>query len=467
MNAVVNAPIVTASGTSTAEQLRPVSVAIRHLQRQPDAMPPATQMFAAGTRVTFVNRYFYPDISATSQMLFDLTRRLVKQGVKVSVVCSQQLYDNAQAALPLEEVVDGVHVHRVATTRFGRERLVGRTLDYLSFYATATEKLLAITHRGDVLVAKTDPPLISLAVAAVAKWRGAKLVNWLQDLFPEVAGHLGARLPVWLERYLVRLRDQSLRMASANIVIGTRMRDHLLQRHIDADCIHVIENWADGDFVEPKPTSTSALRTSLGLNNKFVIGYSGNLGRAHEYETILHAAMALRLERDVVFLMIGGGAKMQQLKQAVAQHDLKNFVFNGYQPRELLADSMAAADIHLTSLLPTLEGLIVPSKFYGILAAGRPSIVIGDTEGELARIVRREHCGEAVAMGDWEGLVSAIWHMKLEPEHRLQLGARARTVFLERYTADRGAQRWSEVLSEVLDEVSATRPSPVSAAAIR
>lgn len=448
MNAVVNTPIVTASGTITTEQLRPANIAIRHKQ-QPEPTPPAAKMFAAGTRVTFVNRYFYPDISATSQMLFDLTRRLVRQGVQVSVVCSQQLYDNAQAALPVEEVIEGVRVHRVATTRFGRDRLMGRAFDYLSFYATATAKLLAITQRGDVLVAKTDPPLISLAVAAVAKQRGAMLVNWLQDLFPEVAGHLGTRLPVWLGRCLVSLRDRSLRMASANIVIGTRMRDHLLQRHIDADRIHVIENWADGDFVEPKPTSSSTLRTSLDLKNKFVVAYSGNLGRAHEYETILHAAMALRLEREVVFLMIGGGAKMQQLKQAVAQHDLKNFIFKSYQPRELLADSMAAADVHLTSLLPALEGLIVPSKFYGILAAGRPTIVIGDTDGELARIVRREHCGEAVAVGDWEGLVSAIWHMKLEPEHRLQLGARARTVFLERHTADRGAELWSEVLAAI------------------
>ena len=451
MNAVVDRLNANTTAKITIDEPATTHSPIRQLQIAPKPTP--VRRLAAGTRVTFVNRYFYPDISATSQMLFDVTRRLAKQGVIVSVVCSQQRYDNAKARLPANEVVEGIQIYRVPTTRFGRDGLVGRSFDYLSFYASATRKLLAITRRGDILVAKTDPPLISLVAALVAKRRGATLINWLQDLFPEVASHLGARLPKGVEKFLIWLRDRSLQMAEANVVIGTRMRDLLHKQNIDARRIHVIENWSDGEVIEPKPVSASALRVSLGLQDKFVVGYSGNLGRAHEYETILSAAMALRLERDVVFLMIGGGTKMQQLQQAVARLDLKNFVFKSYQPREVLADSMAAADVHLTSLLPTLEGLIVPSKLYGILAAGRPSIVIGDIDGELARIVRREHCGEAVAVGDWEGLVSALWHLKLEPEHRLQLGARARTVFMEKHTADRGAEQWQKILVAVTQHV--------------
>lgn len=423
-----------------------------------------TSSSCEGLRVTFVNRYFYPDVSATSQMLFDLARRLVRNGVEVSVVCSRQLYDDAQARLPAQEIVEGINVHRVKTTRFGRDRLSGRAVDYLSFYAAAATKLLQVTQRGDVLVAKTDPPLISLAVAAVAKWRGAKLVNWLQDLFPEVASHLGKQLPSWLDGCLLRLRDQSLRMASANVVIGARMKDRLLQRRIDAAGIHVVENWADGGYVEPIPAANSTLRLALGLKDKFVIGYSGNLGRAHEYETLLEAASALRRESEIVFLMIGGGVKMQQLKKAVAQRQLNNFVFQPYQPRELLAESLAAADVHLTSLLPGLEGLIVPSKFYGILAAGRPSIVIGDIAGELASVVRREACGHAVAVGDFDGLISEIWRLKLEPDYRRQLGARARSVFLQKYTADRAAQQWLQVLVEVSPDEAQVRESAVVSA---
>ncbi|MGD9842944.1 MAG: glycosyltransferase family 4 protein [Steroidobacteraceae bacterium] len=419
----------------------------------------------SGLRVTFVNRYFYPDMSATSQMLFDLARRLVKHGVEVNVVCSRQLYNDAHAKLSSFQTVEGIKVYRVATTLFGRSRLCGRALDYLSFYVTATQKLLSLTSRGDILVAKTDPPLISLAVATVAKLKGARLVNWIQDLFPEVATHLGQPMPRWLGVTLESLRDLSLRMASANVVIGERMKCYVMQRQVAAEKIHVVQNWADGQYLEPMPANSSVMRISLGLQKKFVVGYSGNLGRAHEFETILCAAQALRNEADVVFLMIGGGINMQQLKTQVALHKLGNFIFMPYQPRELLADSMAAADVHLISLLPSLEGFIVPSKFYGILATGRPAIVIGDTDGELARVIRREKCGEAVRVGDWDALVSAIWLMKQEPEYRQQLGARARTIFLGNYTADQGARKWVELFVELLRIDFEKRPGAVTVVA--
>ncbi len=161
-------------------------------------------------------------------------------------------------------------------------------------------------------------------------------------------------------------------------MLGARMRDYFVSRRVSSESLHIIENWADGTAIRPRSAAASELRTRLGLQNSFVACYSGNLGRAHEYDTILGAAHALRDRSDFVFLMIGGGAKMDALRRSVAESGLTNFRFERYQPREALADSLSAADVHLTSLLPELEGLIVPSKIYRILAAGRPAIFIGD-----------------------------------------------------------------------------------------
>ncbi len=145
--------------------------------------------------------------------------------------------------------------------------------------------------------------------------RGAKLVNWLQDVFPEVASRLGvAGLNPLLLTGLQALRDRTLHFAAANVVLGQRMREHLARREVDADKIHIIENWADGDNVVPKLPSQSELRSRLGLQDHFVVGYSGNLGRAHEIGTFLAAAEALRTSSDIVFLMIGGGALMEELQ---------------------------------------------------------------------------------------------------------------------------------------------------------
>src|SRR5713101_3363648 len=137
-------------------------------------------------KIVFVNRFFYPDQSATSQLLTDLAFHLAKTGVAVHVVTSRQLYGNSDALLSSKDNICGVRVTRVWTTRFGRQNLPGRTLDYLTFYLSAARSLFALLKPGNVVVAKTDPPLISVVAAMVAKIRGAKLVNWLRDLFPEI-----------------------------------------------------------------------------------------------------------------------------------------------------------------------------------------------------------------------------------------------------------------------------------------
>ncbi|GFE84246.1 glycosyltransferase WbuB [Steroidobacter agaridevorans] len=401
-------------------------------------------------RIVFVNRFFYPDLSATSQMLFDLACRLVEQNVEVHVVCSDRLYDDPSQQLPSQENVRGIHVHRTWTSHFGRGRLYGRAIDYGSFYVTASARLLRLLRSTDTVVAKTDPPLISIVVAAIAKVRGARLVNWLQDVFPEVASHLGANpLPAWLDSRLTKLRDYSLSMARTNVVLGMRMREHLEARNIPGERIRIIENWADGDAVTPKSVESCELRARLGIADKFVVAYSGNLGRAHEFETLLDAAERLSVDPNIVFLMIGGGAKMEQLQAAVTAKRLPNFRFLPYQPRELLSDSLAAADVHLACLLPQLEGLIVPSKFYGILAAGRPTIFIGDVDGELARIINAAGCGAAVSVGDASALVDSISRLQADRMSREQMGHRARALFVERYTVGRATRQWLEALQSV------------------
>lgn len=413
----------------------------------PVAASPRLEVDASQLRVVFVNRYFFPDLSATSQMLSDLACRLVQQGIEVHVVCSDRLYDDPSKRLPSEEMVRGVHVHRARTSNFGRGQLYGRAVDYASFYVSATAKLLRVLRRGDTVVAKTDPPLISIVAAAIAKLRGARLVNWLQDVFPEVASYLGANpLPSWLGERLTRLRDYSLSIAQTNVVLGTRMREHLEGRQIPSERIRIIENWADGDAVIPQAVESSQLRKQLGIDDKFVVGYSGNLGRAHEFDTLLAAAEHMREDERVVFLMIGGGAKMEQLQTAVAAKQLPNFRFLPYQPRHLLSDSLAAADVHLACLLPQLEGLIVPSKFYGILAAGRPTVFIGDTDGELARIITSTRCGIAVSVGASDVLVDVIHRLAADTADRERMGASARALFLEKYTVGRAAQQWMEAL---------------------
>jgi glycosyltransferase involved in cell wall biosynthesis len=406
--------------------------------------------------VIFVNRYFYPDISATSQMLTDLARSLSAAGnYELHVICSRRLYADQMARLASAGEWHGVQIHRCWSAHLGQHRLFWRALDYLCFFISSTVAMMRWARRGDILVAMTDPPLISVCAALVAKIRGAKLVNWLQDIFPEVATVLNIRIPGWMTRNLQRARTWSLHAAEKNVVLGYRMQQLVSGLGVLAGKQRVIENWADGRAINPRSALDSALRSSLGAPNSFIVQYSGNLGRAHEILTILGAATRLRDEAGWLFLFVGGGANMKVLQAAAERSQLTNMRFVPYQPRELLADCLSAADAHLTCLLPAMEGLVMPSKFYGILAAGRPVIIIGDPDGEQARVVRAEGCGVIIERGDSKALVDELRRMRADPEWMRGAAQGARVLFERRYTLQRAAMQWSQLLENLVTEDTA------------
>jgi colanic acid biosynthesis glycosyl transferase WcaI len=333
--------------------------------------------------IIFINRFFYPDHSATSQILSDLAFHLAARGKVVRVIASRQCYDDPHADLIREERIAGVEVHRVSTTQFGRSTLPGRAIDYASFYLAAARAMDALVGRGDIVVVKTDPPLFSVVATRIARRRGAVLVNWLQDIYPEIAGQLGvavAKGPIGLA--LAYARDASLRAARANVVLGERMGEWLASRKIDPDAIRVIPNWVDDENISAVRHADNPLRQQWGLEGKFVVGYSGNLGRAHEFDTLLAAAERLRGRPDIIFLFIGGGHHVSELERLAGQRGLlRNFVFQPYQDRAQLKFSLSVADVHWISLRVELEGLIVPSKIYGIMAAGRPMLAVTSADG--------------------------------------------------------------------------------------
>jgi glycosyltransferase involved in cell wall biosynthesis len=403
------------------------------------------------SRIIFINRFFYPDYSATSQLLSDLAFYLAACGEEVEVIASRQTYDNPEAGLPRDELVRGVHVHRVLTTQHGRQRLLGRSVDYLSFYWSVLRKSLRLIRRGDVLITETDPPLLSVIGMMAASSRRATLINWLQDLFPEVAVQLRVPLisgpPAWL---MTRLRDRSLRNALANVVLGHSMQECVLARGVPESRIRVIGNWIDEDEIIPVPPRENPLRRAWGLDEKFVVGYSGNLGRAHEFDTVLAASALLRQHEHIVFLFIGGGYRINELARKVRERGLNHlYRFVPYQDRAQLRLSLSVPDVHWISLKPELEGLIFPSKFYGIAAAGRPILAIMSERGEISELVRENKCGLVVEPGRADVLADSISRLYRDPESARTMGRRARSLLEDRFSRRRALSRWRALLHEV------------------
>jgi glycosyltransferase involved in cell wall biosynthesis len=401
-------------------------------------------------RLIFVNRFFHPDHSATSQILSDLAFHLGEAGFDVQVLTSRQIYDDSSRELPASESVRGVHVHRVWATRFGRGRLLPRAIDYLTFYLSAIAKLAALADSSTVVVAETDPPLLSVPSALVARLRRAPLVNWTQDLFPEIAQSLGVPGIALVAPVLRRLRNLSLKLAQTNVVLGDSMALRLRAEGIAQDKIDVIHNWSPVEMEPPSghPVANS-LREEWNLGQKFVVGYSGNFGRAHDFATVLDAAAMLRNLPDVHFLFVGAGAQLPWVQARVADLGLTNVSFQPYQPLDRLALSLSVPDVHLVSLKPELEGLIVPSKFYSVLAASRPVLFVGDPKAEMARRIEEAGCGLAFSIGAVADLATAIQQLASQPAQVAEMGARARALWAEKFQRKQALAAWEAVVTKL------------------
>lgn len=383
-------------------------------------------------------------------MLTDLAEYLAAQGGDVTIISSRLRYDDAQADLPKDEVLGGVRVHRVLGSRLGRSHIVGRAIDYVTFYLFAAIAMGRLVRRGDVLLAKTDPPLISIIAAIVAKLKGARLVNWCQDLFPEVAGSLGMG---WAEGPLGQGlrwgRNQSLKAAALNAVLCPQMGDHLAAEGVDPAKIAILPNWCDRDIAAVAP-DRNPLRAAWGLTGKTVIGYSGNLGRAHMPEKILDLVERAKGLPDLAWLFIGGGKGTDQLKQYADANPDADIHFQPYQPREQLSESLSVADMHLISLDPACEGLIMPSKYYGVAAVSRPVIFLGSPQGAIADEIGQGNVTgtvlDSAEPGSWRATLAAFQ----APTQRA--GGAAENTVNGNFIANDHMGRWAQALRDCCEQ---------------
>ena len=369
-------------------------------------------------------------------MLTELAEDLVASyGCTVTVVAGRALHGGAGAQAggrreggwrPVtRETRGGVRILRANGTLFGRRKFVGRAANYLTYFASAMAASRQIGPQ-DVVVSLTDPPILGLAARAAARRAGARFVFLCEDIFPEVASLLEDFHNTTLNRTLDRINRSLVRDAAAIVALGDRMKRRLVEeKGAPAGRVHVIHNWADCDAIVPGPKD-NAFSRAHGLVDKFVVMHSGNVGLSQNLDLLIEAAGRLQSRERLVIAIVGEGARRAPLEAMAAARGLTNVRFFPYQPKELLHESFAAADAFVVSLKPGLEGYIVPSKLYGILAAGRPFVAAVDPSCEVATIATQHDCGVVAPPGDPDGLVKAIASLVDDPAGARRMGENAR-----------------------------------------
>lgn len=401
--------------------------------------------------VLFLNRVYPPAEGATGQLLADLASGLVGLGWRVTVLCWR-----SSSGLAAEECVDGVQVHRVRGLPFSRARSWKRALSYLSLYPALLARAWRLP-RHDLVVTMTDPPLLLTLGPMLKKRKCNRVVHWAQDLYPEVAEAAGLISSQGLAAaWLRRLSTRALLNADRVVPVGRCMQSRLAQRGVPETSMELIPNWAPKGLETSTGSSPSAFRAQHKLEDRFVIMYSGNLGLAHRFEAILDAADILQ-ERlpKALFLFVGDGPKLGWVRNEVARRRLSNVWFLPAQPRDNLAQTLAAAELHLASMRDDLLGLVVPSKVYGILAVGRPCVFVGPKECEVARVIEEHQCGSICPADAGSILAEDLLQWFFDLNRHQEAGRRAHAVS-QQYQADRAVARFNALFHALL------QPAPSS-----
>lgn len=400
--------------------------------------------------VLLVSEHNYPSQASGGRLLAQLCADLAASGHAVTAICSAVHYTTDEGIrLKARETHASVAIERYAPTRFDRRSLIGRTVNEVA-YSLRVALSLARRKRPDVVIVLSSPPFMIPALALVSRIRRVPLVPVIMDVFPQMAtvtGHLGQGSPLY--RAWMALQRASLGTSRRIVVLGRCMRDVVggMSPRVPID---VIPNWAD-DQLHPVPRSENRfLDSHPRLRSACVVMYSGNLGRFHDFETLLAAATRLRDREDVRFAIIGDGAKRTWLEAEVARRALSNVELLPFQPPEMLLHSLNAADIAVVTLEPGAEGLCVPSKFYPLLAVGRPVVAVMGARAEVARVVSEASCGVVVEPGDVDALTAAIRSMADDDRLREEQGRRGREVFLERFARRYAAPRYAATLHAAL-----------------
>ncbi|MEL6107383.1 MAG: glycosyltransferase family 4 protein [Planctomycetota bacterium] len=417
-------------------------------------------------RLVFLNRSYWPDIEATGQLLTDLCAGLADR-FEVHVICGQpnQPERGAVFAASGREIRDGVTIHRLEHRRSAKKRGWGRIFNLVSFYRAADKYLSHWQDGADVVVSETDPFLLPIAGDRFARRVGAPHVAYLQDIYPDVAEAVGkSPLPFVSQIIRGRLRRVYQR-AERVVVLGSCMRDRLTASPWDVPRakIEIIPNWADCESIRPIHHCDNTFRDRFGLDQTFVVMHSGNMGLTQRLDVLIDAAADSNWPATAQLLLVGNGASRDRLIAQVESLDLPSdrVRFINYQPREELAQSLSAADLHVVSMHDNITGCLCPSKLYGIMAAGRSVLGIADPRTDLCRTIKEQRLGWCVPPGAPTAIAKAVAQAETVISSDGALNHRSRENAERKHDRDVIVDRFTELL---IDCMTDTRPAPLNVA---
>ena len=414
------------------------------------------------SRIWVISELYYPEDTSTGYYLTRIAEGLAERSqAPVHVLCGRPNYAARGVPVSKTEIHQGVRIERAWSTTWNKDRLPLRIINLLTLSLSMLFLAVRRFRRGDRVLVVTNPPLLPFVISWACRLRGARCVLLIHDVYPDVAVASGllrsSSLPA---RLLNRVVARLYRSVDRIIVLGRDMRDLVLKKLPPADRrVRIIPNWADTDLVVPRAGENRILR-EYGLLDKFVVQYSGNMGRSHNLEAIVSCAQRLRDRKDIHFLLVGSGAKKGWLVREVREQRLDNITIADRRPREDLPELLSAGDVALITFVPGMAGVSVPSRLYNMLAAGKPILALADAGSEVDLVIREENVGLVIPPENVPAFEQAILRLADQPALGKAMGERARRAAETTYQFETILAAYCEVMDvpRVENPLSETHP---------
>ena len=394
-----------------------------------------------------ISQVFYPDEVSTANLFTNLSSYLAKEGVDIEVWAAQPSY-TCSVKQPRNIIYEGINIKYLFSTRFHKSNFLGRIINILSFMTSASIKLLFTSDKSPVFT-HTTPPSLGIIISIICAIKRRKFIYILLDIYPEGLIRLGKlKANNWLVRYWKRANINALKRSYKVIVLGRDMSKYIQEIYPGSgNKIEYIPHWQDDRLIHPSDMETNTFFRDLDLEGYFVVQYSGNMGLWNDMESI-GKAVGISKE-NVFFVFIGDGIRKKELQDIITSTLRLNTIFLPFQPMENLCEVLTGCHIALVSLRRGMEGMAVPSKIYGILAAGTPVIALVPENSEIAYLVEEENCGIVVQPDDYEGLNDAIIKLQEDNNLRIKLGINGRKAFEKKYTTKVISEKYIKLLNEL------------------
>jgi len=393
-----------------------------------------------GQKALVLCQLFYPELVSTGQTVTELAEGLVAHGVDVEVIAGPPTLIDRSSRIPRKMVKDGIRISRVWGTRFPKLNIFGKLINHLTY--TVSIFVTLMTRRMDrPIIVFTNPPFVIGACAVASLFRPIRMIYVIFDVYPDTGVQAGVLSPNGVAtRFWHRFNRFCFGRSEKIVVIGRCMerviRDRLSQK--DQSKLVRMHVWADEAGIQRTPTES--YRDRWGIDGQLVLGYSGNLGRFHDIDTIVSAMANLETE-SIECIFVGEGYAKAAAQARVRSETIRNIQFHPYVPREDLGAVLQSFDVGLVALKRGQEGLSVPSKTFGIMAAGKPIVAIMAEDSEIALIIKETGCGWIVDPGDVNGLCNVIREARSMTQiQRQEMGAKGRQALTDHYTVGHAAR---------------------------